>query len=110
MAGTNRCAWRMTFGSISYSMSSVVSMRRRSSIYADCRATTCIRRDFPKAMSGVWRTTLLQLLGEVASLYARCVERFRQNPKDKNNETFKGRLAAGHYPSAGSAVEPDEMA
>ena len=30
--------------------------------------------------------------GEVAGLYARCVERFRQNPKDKSNETFKGGL------------------
>ena len=30
--------------------------------------------------------------GEVSWLYARCVERFRKNPKDKGGEAFKGSL------------------
>lgn len=30
--------------------------------------------------------------GEVAGLYARCIERFGRNPKDKGSEAFKGEL------------------
>ena len=37
-------------------------------------------------------TVCFNYWGEVAGLYARCVERFRRNPKDKGSEAFKGNL------------------
>lgn len=38
-------------------------------------------------------TTCFNYCGEVSGLYARCIERFRKNPKDKGGEAFKNEVA-----------------